>query len=148
MEGVEREQRSRRSALEQDVRGLVAFVTERERSSGTNRVCSYGIGADGVILLQIPAGYDDRVAAIRDRHGDTFSIRMNEWAVLVDWADGGFEDARRAADLALAERGFDPDAVDPDDIRVEVGGYRGKGQTPAPYCRVLIREQVLSEGDK
>lgn len=134
----------RRRALERDLQRLVALVARAERSSGAKRVCTYGIGADGVISLEVPGGYDDEVRALREKHGDAFVVRTSEWVVLVDWGDGGFYDARRAADAALIERGVDLSLVEPDDLRIDVGSYRGKDQPAAPYFRVLVLERVLS----
>ena len=66
------------------------------------------------------------------------------WVLLVDWRDGAFSDAKEAVRDALTARGVDPDAVPPQNIRIDSGSRRA-GEPSAPYFRAWVAEIVLTD---
>ena len=65
------------------------------------------------------------------------------WTVVVAWRDGSPADARCALQAALRDCGIDPDAVSNEDIRINLGSYRGDAPQFG-YFRVSVRKSVFS----
>jgi hypothetical protein len=127
-------------AIESDLRALVEIISRREQESHANRYCAYGLSPDRTYFVELPSGYEELAAELQAKHGDRVRFRTTDWVLLVDWRDGSFAEAREAVRDALTERGFDPDGVAPDDIRIDAGSRR-KGQPPAPYFRAWVQDR-------
>jgi hypothetical protein len=136
-----------RGTLEAELRQLVTRVTKAERATGTNRECTYGVvGAERVLTLRLPPGYDAEIQLLRERYRELFVVEYTDWVMLVA-ADGTQAEAHEALHLALRARGLNPLRVDPGDVRILMGGYRGSARTSSPYFQVLVRQRVLNPSE-
>ena len=133
-------------AIESELRALVESISRREQASHANRYCAFGLSPDRTYFVEIPTGYEEVAAELQAKHGDRVRFRTADWVLLVDWRDGSFVEAREAVRDALTERGFDPDAVAPDDVRIDAGSRR-VGQPPAPYFSAWVRDRGGADRD-
>jgi|SRR5579871_1064049 len=135
-----------RRQIEEDLRATTREICDREEATGRRRHCSYGIsGGSGEFLLNLPSGYEEIAARVRETYGADVHIHVEDWVRISDWADGSGSDAREAVRRFLDSRGIDVDGVPSDAIRIDVGSRR-IGQPSAPYYRCWVREDVLTSG--